>query len=122
MMLLTLSVAAQTQDEWNYLTKGLKIQEESGLDMKKGYKLETISSASLPKSTRFLFRYLINDNGKKIGLSVKSTLMSGQVIYFAMPIENFNLWVNEYYNFLSRQTETFLVAYSYALSTVHLYK
>lgn len=28
---------ATTQDEYNYLTKGYKVQLESGLDMKKGY-------------------------------------------------------------------------------------
>ena len=28
-----------TQEEYNYVTKGLKIQKESGLDMKKGYSL-----------------------------------------------------------------------------------
>ena len=28
-----------TQEEYNYVTKGLKVQKESGLDMKKGYSL-----------------------------------------------------------------------------------
>jgi len=29
-----------TEEEYNYLTKGYKIQKESGLDMKKGYNLQ----------------------------------------------------------------------------------
>ena len=31
--------APTTEEEYNYLTKGYKIQVESGLDMKKGYSL-----------------------------------------------------------------------------------
>ena len=33
----TKSYAQTTQEEFNYITKGFKVQEESGLDMKKGY-------------------------------------------------------------------------------------
>ncbi|WP_421799825.1 hypothetical protein [Haliscomenobacter sp.] len=29
-----------TQEEYNYVTKGYKIQQESGLDMKKGYSIK----------------------------------------------------------------------------------
>lgn len=34
--------AQTTMEEYNYLTKGLKIQIDSGLDMKKGYAIDTI--------------------------------------------------------------------------------
>ena len=34
---------ATTMEEFNYLTKGYKIQLESGLDMKKGYELKDIN-------------------------------------------------------------------------------
>ena len=33
------SFTQTTLEEWNYITKGYKIQLESGLDMKKGYEL-----------------------------------------------------------------------------------
>ena len=36
-----------TQEEFNYLTKGLKVQEESGLDMKKGYVLQEVYSKKI---------------------------------------------------------------------------
>ena len=44
-LLLTTFVNAQTTEtEVNYLTKGLKIQLESGLDMKKGYTIKDVDS------------------------------------------------------------------------------
>jgi hypothetical protein len=33
-------------EEYNYVTKGYQIQVESGLDMKKGYEIETIDTMS----------------------------------------------------------------------------
>jgi hypothetical protein len=35
-----------TMEEYNYVTKGYQIQLESGLDMKKGYRLEDITESS----------------------------------------------------------------------------
>jgi hypothetical protein len=40
------SYSQTTLDEYNYITKGYKIQTESGLDIKKGYEVEDITSAS----------------------------------------------------------------------------
>lgn len=41
--LISLSVFGQTtEEEFNYITKGYKIQLESGLDMKKGYEFKDI--------------------------------------------------------------------------------
>jgi hypothetical protein len=44
-LLLTCTVlyAQTTEEEFNYITKGYKIQLESGLDMKKGYELKEIA-------------------------------------------------------------------------------
>lgn len=36
-----------TEEEYNYLTKGYKIQIESGLDMKKGYTLKDIVTSDI---------------------------------------------------------------------------
>jgi hypothetical protein len=44
-MLVSTSIRAQTtMEEYNYVTKGYKVQVESGLDMKKGYRFEDITS------------------------------------------------------------------------------
>ena len=40
-VVLLAQVEPTTQEEYNYVTKGYKIQQESGLDMKKGYSIKT---------------------------------------------------------------------------------
>jgi hypothetical protein len=47
--------AQTTLTEYNYLTKGLKIQIESGLDMKKGYTLSQVDKVETQKSVAVLF-------------------------------------------------------------------
>lgn len=47
---LGLSAQATTDEEFNYLTKGYKIQVESGLDMKKGYHIELLDSLNTNSS------------------------------------------------------------------------
>lgn len=52
---LTFSLKAQTSlEEYNYLTKGYKVQIESGLDMKQGYELKDIDSKSTKDRTASL--------------------------------------------------------------------
>src|SRR5437868_3480957 len=42
-VLLLGTLSAQTsQTEYNYVTKGYKVQQESGLDMKKGYEIKDV--------------------------------------------------------------------------------
>lgn len=55
---ITKSFGQTTQEEYNYLTKGYKVQVESGLDMKKGYQLQdlnyqTITSGSTERTCTF---------------------------------------------------------------------
>ena len=38
----TYSFSHTTEEEYSYVTKGLKIQIDGGLDMKKGYELKTV--------------------------------------------------------------------------------
>lgn len=46
-MTVSLTVSSQTSaEEYNYLTKGYKVQIESGLDMKKGYELEDVDAVT----------------------------------------------------------------------------
>lgn len=67
-LLFTLSVAAiaqTTETEYNYLTKGYKIQLESGLDMKKGYSFKNTGdwSVDYPNFKRVVeFKALYRDN------------------------------------------------------------
>ena len=56
-----------TEEEYNYLTKGYKIQVESGLDMKKGYTLTdllTSEASSLFDKSSMIFKGLYRDGQK----------------------------------------------------------
>jgi hypothetical protein len=45
LVICTINSNAQTTlEEYNYLTKGYKVQMESGLDMKKGYELSSVDA------------------------------------------------------------------------------
>jgi hypothetical protein len=49
----TISETAQTtQDEYNYITKGINVQLEDGLDMKKGYTFVDYGTYELSEGTR----------------------------------------------------------------------
>ena len=46
LLMVSLTTFSQTTlEEYNYITKGYKIQLESGLDMKKGYSLSKVNTA-----------------------------------------------------------------------------
>ena len=69
MMWVSSSANAQTtEEEYNYITKGYKIQIESGLDMKKGYRFEDVDSWGLKYSgfeRNASFKMLYRDGEKK---------------------------------------------------------
>ena len=53
-------------EEYNYVTKGYKIQIESGLDMKKGYELEGIEEKSTDlRNAKLSALYRMLPTGKK---------------------------------------------------------
>ena len=58
-----------TEEEYNFITKGYKVQLESGLDMKKGYTLKDLGSWSLNFGTDGTrdasFKGLYKDNATK---------------------------------------------------------
>ena len=57
-----------TQEEYNYITKGYKVQLESGLDMKKGYRFEDLGDWGLNKGSFkriCIFKALIRDGQVK---------------------------------------------------------
>lgn len=54
LLLFTTSFCAKAQttlEEYNYITKGYKVQTDSGLDMKKGYELSDIDENSTDERT-----------------------------------------------------------------------
>jgi len=68
LLLTTFAFGQTTQDEYNFITKGYKIQVESGLDMKKGYSLKDITEYSTNSDgtiRKVEFKALIRDGEKK---------------------------------------------------------
>jgi len=102
------AVEGTTIEEYNYLTKGYKIQIESGLDMKKGYVLKNVPgyfSDKMSYTNDNLFKresnykLLYKDGSTKpcailmiLTVYHKSKLTGTH--YFCIPTYNSNLWLN----------------------------
>ncbi|MCA1967230.1 MAG: hypothetical protein LDL23_11350 [Flavobacterium sp.] len=89
---ITSSFGQTTQEEYNYITKGYKVQLESGLDMKKGYSFKdmgnsTVTSGSEKRTTEF--KALLKEGQSKpaaIMMIYKRTdIANGAVIYVCIP-------------------------------------
>lgn len=105
-----------TQEEYNYLSRGLKIQIESGLDTKNGYSFEKFHTRKVA-SYQFDFSYLIKSDIKKpvaISLIAKSN-GSGVTYYFAIPLNNLKLLEN-YYSAISTLDKAMTTALALAVS------
>lgn len=91
-----------TMEEYNYLTKGYKIQQESGLDMKRGYELihhgkfigqitQGFSSKNAGAEFQFLYRegektpcavlMILHEDGKPDGYLCIPDLLSDQAVW-----------------------------------------
>lgn len=104
-LFINLSFGQTTQEEYNYITKGYKVQLESGLDMKKGYTLKVLDlqNVSIEKQTRMLeFSALLKDNNTKpVAIMMKynrTDISNGHLQYFCIPTPDapINLWQQTY--------------------------
>ena len=111
-------VKSTTREEYNYATKGYRVQLESGLDQKKGYNimnLETVTYSSYSFDFKLLMR------------SADSTLAGVMVLahskawnnkyYLCIPINNEEL-MDEYQTSISTWDRAILFAYSNALTAI----
>lgn len=89
---ITSAFGQTTQEEYNYITKGYKVQLESGLDMKKGYSFvdmgnSTVSSGTEKRTTEF--KGLLKEGQTKpvaIMMIYKRTdIANGAVMYVCIP-------------------------------------
>lgn len=85
-----------TEEEYNYLTKGYKIQLESGLDMKKGYILKDMGEWE-EGSYGFKFKALIREEADELAgilVMAKSDSWTGiSTYYLCIPINNTDLMI-----------------------------
>ncbi len=116
-----LLLAQTTAEEYNYLTKGYKIQIESGLDMKAGYTL--VDKGNYQTSTRScVFKALMKKGSTKpSGTLCIFHALHNVTYYFCIPADGSpnELW-NEYYGSL-KQLDNAEAAREYAVFVSELY-
>lgn len=110
------NLISTTQEEYNYLTRGLKIQKESGLDVKAGYEITKIGTRKVGNYS-FEYSYLVkNDIKKTVAISLIATSnVSGITYYFAIPYNNINLLQN-YYSAVASLDENMTTAIAISVS------
>jgi hypothetical protein len=105
-----------TLEEYNYLTKGYHIQITSGLDMKKGYRLDTLGAYSLGN-----YNFAVLKLSRDIGNQMAGTLViaegktTGKDYYAAIPINNSDL-MKLYHDSVSKWPKDLLVDYTQLLA------
>lgn len=111
---------ATTEKEYNYLTKGMKIQLESGLDIIDGY---VLTECSNDKSGDYNFhvQYLIHKSTNRFkALSVVITSVStGKKIFLCVPIKNLGL-TERYWMLLNVLDAPLMKIYAYKMSTLFI--
>ncbi|MBB1194998.1 hypothetical protein DNC80_15135 [Flavobacterium sp. SOK18b] len=109
--------ASTNQKEYNYLTKGLKIQRESGLDIIAGYDLLEAGKVSIGTQYSFSFSNLIEKstgNLKAISVVVTSTVTKS-TYYLCIPVNNLKLF-SEYTDYTYQLSPELAKAFNSALA------
>jgi hypothetical protein len=111
-----INIAPTTIEEYNYLTKGYKIQIESGLDMKKGYHFEDIGEHQIG-TYDFKMKNLIRETANELAgvLIITYSTTSGITYYSGIPINNSKL-LDQYAKDISKMGGSMLGAYCSLLS------
>lgn len=108
--------APTTEEEYNFITKGYKVQIESGLDMKKGYKFQDEGTVSRGKCD-FQFKLLIREAKNEIAgyLVIAHSRNTGKTYYVCIPINNKDL-LERYYDDIYLWDQVMLGHYSCVIS------
>jgi len=112
-----LASAPTSEEEYNYVTKGYKVQVESGLDMKKGYDFDRLFEEKIG-NYRFEISILIRTVQKEVAaIMVKTTSsVSGRTYYFCIPHGNPGL-SSRYQSAMAEWDSSITKAYAYLMSS-----
>ena len=83
-----------SEEEYKYLTEGLKIQQETGTDLKAGYELENIKEVTTNGYTvsYSLFNHLESKKTKAISIVLrKEKDKKDKIVYLCLPLNNSEL-------------------------------
>jgi hypothetical protein len=110
LLILSFELFSQTtQEEYNYITKGYKVQIESGLDMKKGYSFVDLGKWSLSHSSEKReceFKGLVRQGKTKpcavMMIYRRTDISDGVVMYICIPSNDspVEIW-NQTLNFIN---------------------
>ncbi len=104
-----------TIDEYNYLTKGLKIQTENGLDTKKGYRLDAVYKREFNQYQISISNLVLVESSDVKAISVKAfSPVTKQTHYICIPVNNDELSV-KHLEMISLFTLPLAQAYSAAI-------
>jgi hypothetical protein len=109
--------APTTETEYNYITKGYKIQISSGLDMKAGYEFADITTEKIGSYT-YDIKALIRTEKQEIAaiMVVTNSASWGNRYYFCIPIGNSTL-NQKYYDDLNLWDKSITTPYAYIMSS-----
>jgi hypothetical protein len=112
------SAAPTTEEEYNYMTKGYRVQIESGLDMKKGYSFQDIGSVTRTRYD-FQFKALMRDAKKELAgiMVITHSGVSGKTYYVCITVNN-NELLERYYKDISVWDSILLGHYCCVLSGI----
>jgi len=109
-----------TMEEYNYITKGYKVQIESGLDMKKGYDFKEVKTIEID-GRRVIYKELIKDGKDLRALMAIFTGKNGFTSYFCIPLGECSSEIKDaYYNSVSANIDNTIALnfYQYSLASV----
>lgn len=115
---VSVSYSQTTEQEYNYLTKGLRDAVEKGLDMKQGYELQDFYTHNEASYT-FNFRLFVDIKTKKTKaiLVVADSKLWGNRYFVCIPQGNSEL-SKRYSDFLQGWDKDILKSYSLALTDI----
>ncbi|TRX34922.1 hypothetical protein [Flavobacterium restrictum] len=106
-----------TETEYNYITKGYKVQISSGLDMKAGYEVIDISTEKMGTYT-YEIKALVRSEKQEISsiMVITTSASWGNKYYFCIPHGDKNL-NQKYYNDLILWDKEITTPYAYFMSS-----
>lgn len=108
--------APTTEEEYNYVTKGYRVQIESGLDMKKGYSFQDMGEVRHGNYT-FTVKGLLRETKNELAamLIITKSDVSGRFYYICLPINNKDLFA-KYFADINAWDEALTTSYCFVVS------
>ncbi len=93
----TIDSSQTTQDDYYYLTEGMKFRDQTGADFKSGHELKEAFKTALKKTefTFYLFNHIGTNTTKALSVKIVNT-KKDETTYLCVPFDNATLYL-EYF-------------------------